>query len=489
MMVGALRFMWSGWIERLYGEPVFFFKYYGFEWVRVFDVPGMYLLYGLIAVSAGLVMLGLFYRVAIVIFFLSFTYAELADLTNYLNHYYLVCLLAFLMVFLPAHRRFSLDAWRKPKWQLAHVPVWTINVLILQLSIVYFFAGYAKLNTDWLFRAMPLAVWLPSKADLPLIGSLFTISWMPFAFSWAGAFYDLTIPFWLMNRRTRPFAYAAVVVFHVLTRVLFNIGLFPFIMIFNTLIFFPAGFHERLLGWIGYKPGRSVDPKSRVVGERGKGSSRVSRQKIKALYQPVRMYMGLPWIFPKRSTGDAALDSEHNTEGRRQADGSRRNSWFGLRLLPGTINLKNHFLALLLGAYFLLQLLLPFRYLLYPGNVLWTEEGYRFAWRVMLVEKAGQATFTVTDPETGRQTEVINADYLTLFQEKQMAIQPDFILQFAHFLADEYRERYGMEHPVVTVDSHVALNGRVSRRLIDPEVNLAKCRDGFAPKSWVLRYE
>ena len=123
---------------------------------------------------------------------------------------------------------------------------------MLQLGIVYFFAGLAKLNPDWLFHAMPLAVWLPTKADFPVLGSLFAQPWTAFAFSWAGAFYDLTIVFFLLNRRTRPFAYAAVVVFHVLTKLLFNIGLFPFIMIFNTLIFFSAESHERWLSRIGY---------------------------------------------------------------------------------------------------------------------------------------------------------------------------------------------------------------------------------------------
>ncbi len=417
MMVGALRFLASGWVERLYGEPVIFFKYYGFEWVRVFDAPGMNVLYGVIALSAAFLMLGLFYRAAAIVFFLTFTYAELSDLTNYLNHYYLVCLLAFLLIFLPAHRRFSLDAWRRPRRRVTHVPAWTIHLLILQLSIVYFFAGYAKLDSDWLLRAMPLAVWLPAKADLPVLGAFFQYSWMPYAFSWAGAFYDLTIPFFLLNRHTRPFAYGAVVLFHTLTRLLFNIGLFPFIMIFNTLIFFPAAQHERWLRPLGYRP--------------GEGEKRIYR---------------------------------YGSAGRRV-------------------------LALLLAAYLLLQVALPFRYLFYPGNVLWTEEGYRFAWRVMLVEKAGHAVFTVHDPASGRSSEVDNSEFLTPFQEKQMAIQPDLMLQYARFLAAEYERRYDINDPAVTVDSWVALNGRASRRLIDPAVNLAAERDGLAHKKWILIYK
>ena len=417
MTVGALRFLGIGWVEKLYAEPVFFFKYYGFDWVPVLSLPAMYAIYAVMAASAAMIALGLFYRPAAIVFFLTFTYAELTDATNYLNHHYLICLLAFLMIFLPAQRRFSLDVRRRPLLQVTHVPAWTINILILQLGIVYFFAGYAKLNPDWLFRAMPLSVWLPANADLPVLGYFFQYGWIAFFFSWAGAFYDLSIPFFLLNRRTRSFAYVAVIVFHSLTRLLFNIGLFPFIMIFNTLIFFPADFHEKLLGVIGYRSGAEGVQKTHEA----------------------------PPLFRR---------------------------W----LQP------------VICIYLLFQMALPFRYLLYPGNVLWTEEGYRFAWRVMLVEKAGQATFTVHDPGSGRSSEVINSHYLTAFQEKQMAIQPDFILQYAHFLARAYRDQYGVQDPVVTVDSHVAVNGRASRRLIDPKVNLAAEKDGLTHKTWILSH-
>lgn len=416
MAAGAFRFMASGWIERLYGEPELFFKFYGFEWVSPLSVTGMYWVYGIVGLSALGIMLGLFYRWSALAFWLSFTYTELIDVTNYLNHYYLVCLLGLMLIFLPAHRRFSLDVWRKPALRVDTVPVWCIYAIMLQVGIVYFFAGLAKLNADWLLRAMPLAVWLPTKADWPVLGPWFAQSWTAYAFSWTGALYDLTIPFLLLNRRSRPLAYAAVVVFHVLTKLLFNIGLFPFIMIFSTLIFFPAATHEKWLGKLGY--GRE-DTAKKVV-------------------------------FPK---GQMSL--------------------FRTGLL----------------VYFALQLLLPLRALGYPGNVLWTEEGYRFAWRVMLVEKAGQATFTVRDPKTGRQSEVNNADFLTPYQEKQMAIQPDLILQYAHFLAEKYSEQYGIGRPQVTVDCFVALNGRSSQRLIDPSVNLAEIEDSLWPKTWILPFE
>jgi hypothetical protein len=116
----------------------------------------------------------------------------------------------------------------------------------------------------------------------------------------------------------------------------------------------------------------------------------------------------------------------------------------------------------------------------------WTEQGYRFAWRVMLIEKNGSAIFTVKDAATNRVSEVINSHYLTTFQEKQMAIQPDLILQFAHHLADVYKTKYNFQSPIVTVDCQVALNGRISETLIDPNTNLAAQKDGWKQKSWIL---
>jgi hypothetical protein len=53
--------------------------------------------------------------------------------------------------------------------------------------MVYFFAGVAKLNYDWLFRAMPLRIWLPPHIGLTLIGPLMDETWVAYAFSWFGA--------------------------------------------------------------------------------------------------------------------------------------------------------------------------------------------------------------------------------------------------------------------------------------------------------------
>jgi hypothetical protein len=104
------------------------------------------------------------------------------------------------------------------------------------------------------------------------------------------------------------------------------------------------------------------------------------------------------------------------------------------------------------------------------------------------MEKAGTATFYVKDTKTGREGVVDNLEFLNLHQEKQMAMQPDMILQFAHFLGNHY-EKQEVHQPEVRAEVYVTLNGRPSKLLIEPRVNLMKEKDTFAPKKWILRYD
>ena len=421
MLLSIIRFWAYGWIEKLYLEPAFHFSYFGFEWVKPLGV-WTYLLFALCGLAALLVALGYKYRLSMLVFFLSFTYIELMDKTTYLNHYYFISILSFLMLFLPAGAYYSVDAWKDASKRYQYVPRWTVDSLKLLLGIVYVYAGLAKLNSDWLLHAMPLKIWLPSKFDIPLLGSLMGREWVHYAFSWIGAAYDLCIPFLLLYKPTRWFAFALVVVFHALTRILFPIGMFPYIMIVGTLIFFEPSVHQRILGFF----------------------SRLLRL-------------------------DAAVFDNGSI--------LRGSGIFAQRLKLG-----------ILAIFFAVQLLFPWRYLLYPGELFWTEEGYRFSWRVMLMEKAGYAQFRIVEGTTGRWFYVDNTDFLTPFQEKQMSFQPDFILEYAHYLRDHF-ENQGHQAVEVYVDCSVALNGRVSKPYIDPEVDLGKERESFRHKTWILPFE
>jgi hypothetical protein len=420
MLISIVRFALNGWIQKLYIEPDFFFSYYGFEWVQP---PGewTYLVFAVCGLSAIFISLGFKYRLAIITFFLSFTFIELMDKTTYLNHYYFISILSFLMIFLPANTYFSVDATRNPKLKAEFIPVWTIDVIKLLLCIVYFYAGLAKLNSDWLFQAMPLKIWLPAKYSIPLLGDLLQQSWIHFAFAWGGALYDLSIPFLLLIKRTRTFAFVLVVIFHILTRILFPIGMFPYIMIISALVFFDSGLHTRIL------------------------------DRISTLFK-------------------IDLNAFNNSE---------RYSFEN--------SITKKFSLSIVGAFFIFQLAFPFRNLLYPGELFWTEEGYRFSWRVMLIEKAGYANFKVVDPETQKRFYVDNTKFLTRFQEKQMSTQPDFILEYAHHLEQHYQNE-GIENPEIYVESFVALNGRRSSPYVDPEVDLTTVKRNLKPKKWILPF-
>ncbi|MEL7833673.1 HTTM domain-containing protein [Fodinibius sp. Rm-B-1B1-1] len=425
MLVSVLRFAANGWIYELYVKPDYFFTFYGFDWVTPLGETGMYLLFLGMGLAAISIMLGYYYRLGITFFFLAFTYVELIDKTNYLNHYYFVSIISFLLTFVPANRYFSLDVLRNPSLKREKVPAWTINIFKLQLGLVYFFAGAAKLHPDWLLNAMPMRIWLPANADLPIIGSLLEYTSTAYIFSWAGALYDLTIAFFLLWKPTRIFAYLTVIIFHLMTYALFQIGMFPFIMILSTLIFFSADFHQKIIITLS------------------------------------KLANHLPFNF-------------------RTSSSCRKEEWKlnknGTTLIAG-----------ILGIHFILQLLLPLRFALYPGNLFWTEQGYRFSWRVMLMEKAGHTTFTVTNPKTNKQWQVQNYNYLTPNQEKMMATQPDMILQFAHFLEEEYQKQ-GITDVKVTAESYVTLNGRRSQPMVNPNINLTKKERGFAHKEWILPF-
>ena len=142
----------------------------------------------------------------------------------------------------------------------------------------------------------------------------------------------------------------------------------------------------------------------------------------------------------------------------------------------------------IISLFFIIQLFLPFRYLCYPHELFWTEEGYRFSWRVMLIEKAGQCNFKIKDFDTGKEFVVDNKQFLTPFQEKQMVTQPDFILEYAHILGAYYKKMGYKNIGVYAVDSYVSLNGRLSRPYVDTNVNLLDKKESFKAKKWILPF-
>lgn len=394
MFLSLLRFWAKGWIDMLYLQPRFFFTYYGFEWIKPLNAIGMYIVFGIMMLAALFIAAGFLYRISAITFFLLFTYVELLDKTNYLNHYYFISIISMLLCLLPATKKV--------------VPRWAILTIQLQMALVYFFAGMAKINADWLLNAMPLKVWLPTRTDIPF-GFLLDETTVAYIFSWCGMLFDVSIAFFLFNRKTVWYAYAVVVIFHLLTATLFpGIGMFPFIMIVCATVFLPVAFHEKILSLFTLDQPRAV-PHSYLV----------------------------------------------------------------------KVSFFQYLMVALLSIHFIIQLALPFRYVLYPDNLFYHEQGYRFSWRVMLMEKAGLVFFHVKD-SNGKLHEIRNSDYLTCQQEKQMSTQPDMIWQFAQHLKNN------LHVSEVYAEAYVTVNGRGSKLLLNPKVNLLTVQDGFANKKWIL---
>ena len=403
MACNVVRYEGKGWVDDLYIAPEVMFPYWGLEWIRPLPGPAMHAVFGVVFVAAVAVAIGWRTRASLAVFLGAFTYLELLDRSTYLNHYYLVSLLAASMIFLPVAEVWSLDARRRGG---RPVGAWALLVLRAQAGLVYVFAGLAKVRADWLLEGEPLATWLGRHAELPLVGPWLVAPGVAIAMSWAGCLFDLSAPLLLSHRRTRGAFYGVVVAFHGLTAALFSIGIFPWLMIAATTLFFAPDWPRR--------------------GQRGSATAGP-----------------LPPI------------------GRR--------------------------LRFALGLYFAVQLLLPLRQHAYRGPSTWHEQGFRFAWNVMVMEKTGQVDFVVRDGQ-GRQSVVLAREELTPLQLRMMETQPDLILAYAHHLADRWARRG--EGPVqVFADGWVSLNGRRRARLIDPTVDLASVSDGFAPKPWILPLE
>jgi len=120
----------------------------------------------LLGIFALLIVLGFFHRIAATLFFIGITYIFLLDKTYYLNHMYLVSIFSFLLILIPCHRSFSLDALINPKLRSQFAPAWSLWLLRAQIGIPYFYGGLAKLNPDWL-RGEPMRTWLAELTVLP----------------------------------------------------------------------------------------------------------------------------------------------------------------------------------------------------------------------------------------------------------------------------------------------------------------------------------
>ena len=240
MLVECWRFYVHGWIARYYIHPDFLFKYYGFEWVHPWPGDGMYWHFVLLAVLSLMITIGLFYRFAMTVFFFAFTYVFLLDQARYLNHFYLVSIIAFLMIIVPASQTYSVDSWirtRLGRPAPRTIPYWAIWIFIAQFEVLYLYAGIVKVNPDWL-RLEPLAMWMARRQDFALIGHLFVHDWVVAIGAYGSIILHLFGAPLLLFRRTRIYVAIVYGIFHLSNHFMFQIGIFPWMTMAGTMMFF-----------------------------------------------------------------------------------------------------------------------------------------------------------------------------------------------------------------------------------------------------------
>ena len=476
MLWETWRIIQNQWVEIHFSGKEFYFAYWPFGFLQPWPPDIMYLHLAGMGLFACFIALGFLYRFSAACFFLMFTYLFLLEQARYLNHFYLVCLLYFLMVFLPAHRRFSLDALLRPGTASETVPAWSLWLLRFQVAVPMFFGGIAKLNSDWL-RGEPLRTWMASRTDFPLIGRFFTDEPVVWAFVYGGLLVDLLFLPVMLHRRSRGLGLVLVLLFHFANARLFSIGIFPWLMIASTLVFFSPDWPARIFSEI--RPARS----SRLLLLfSGLVLGALLGWNLPEHFHPLQVLIGgLAIAAAFYHLPDTFLPEKPRGEAPQSAAAAGR---CALTLTP----FQKAVLSLL-ALWVLVQVTIPLRHLAIPGNVHWTEEGHNFAWHMKLRDKDSEAFFLVIDQATGEEWHMDPGSYLTPWQTAKMASRPALVLQFARYL-EELSLAEGRRDVAVYARVVSSLNGRPSQDLIAPDVDLTRVSlPWFSHAPWILPLE
>ena len=228
----------TGWVRRTLAEPEITFSFIPFPWLQPLPGDGMYYYFALMGLAGLGVMAGYRYRWSATLFALMWTAVYFMQKTHYNNHYYMLTLLAWIMVFLPAHYAVSADTRKNPTLYQNHMAAGSRWIIVGLAWIMYTYAAVAKIYPDWL-NGTYTGLLLSGKQDTPLVGHLFNERWFHFLLVYGGLLYDLLIIPALFLKRTRIPAFLVSLLFHLFNSLVFQIGIFPYLALAFALFFFP----------------------------------------------------------------------------------------------------------------------------------------------------------------------------------------------------------------------------------------------------------
>lgn len=401
----------TGWVKKNLVDTIVNLPHIGMDFLVPLPGNGMYYYYILMGLTGILIAIGYKYRFSVGLFTILWAGVYFMQKASYNNHYYLLLLVSIIMLFLPANTYASIDAKIKPEIKRYSMPRWTSWVMIIQMTIVYFFATIAKFYPDWLDGTFT-GILFSNLSGFPILGTIFTEKWFHLFIAYAGILFDgLIIPA-LLWKKTRNVAFLASLLFHLFNSVTLKIGIFPYFALSFVLFFY-------------------------------------SPEKIRALF------------LRKKPILDEGLHTSFQFE--------NKIAFFFIPLL-------------------VLQLILPVRHWFIKGDVLWTEEGHRLSWRMMLRDKNGITRFKVIDAKTNLEIPYDIGQKLTKKQLSLVTSKPDGIWQMAQHIKKEFAQQ-GV--PVkIFVDSQLSVNRKPYKRFIDPEVDFAQAEwNYFFHNDWILLYD
>ena len=397
----------TGWVKRVLIDPQVTFSFIGFEWLKPLPGFGMYFYFIAMGVFGLAIMLGYRYRIAIISYTILWAGVYFMQKTAYNNHYYLLLLISFLMIFLPSNSYASLDVRQNRIKEENTMPYWISLLFIIQVAIVYVFASIAKFYPDWLDGTFTRNL-LADSTNVIALKKLFLQKWFYLFIAYMGIVFDLLIVPLLLFKKTRMLALLASLTFHLFNAIFLEIGIFPFFALTFALFF--------------YEP------------------------------ETIRS------VFLRRKTS-IETDNGHS-------------NYYGKKIV--------YFLII---PYLIIQLLLPLRHHFIEGDVLWTEEGHRLSWRMMLRERNGFIHIRIKDLKTGEESLYDYRKNLTDKQIQNLATKPDFIWQYCQYIKEEFNGK----DIAIFINCKNSINRKEYKTLIDPKFDMAKAKwNYFRHNEWLL---
>lgn len=396
----------TGWVKRVLIEPEFTFSFIGLEWLQPLPGYGMYFYFISMGLFGIAIMLGYRYRIAIIAYTILWAGVYFMQKTSYNNHYYLLLIISFYMIFLPANQYASLDVKQHRVQKENTMPYWISLLFIIQVTIVYFYAAIAKFYPGWLDGTFTKLL-LSGTTSNEFFLQIFLNKYFYLFIAYAGILFDLLIVPLLLFKKTRTIALVASLSFHLFNAIFLQIGIFPFFALTFSLFFYPP-------------------------------------EKIRKLFFKNKLSIEDPIV----------------------------SNYFGKRI----------FLYFLIPFLFI-QLLLPLRHHLIDGDVLWTEEGHRLSWRMMLRKRDGFINFKIKNNNTGEMTSYDYHKNLSPKQANTLATKPDFIWQYCQRIKQEYHGK----NISIFIDCKNNINNGEFKTLIDPKQDFAKAEwNYFCHNQWIL---